>query len=159
MFIDKQTVTLPHVVVEKGGPPSLGRDWLRALGMYLGLNIINQDCPQTLEQVLESHGSVFKSSAGCLRGTKLVKLYTEPGAIPKFCRARQPPYAWREAIEEELSRLQCVGIIAPVEHSEWATPIVPVRKKEGTVRICGDSKTTINKECKRDNHPIPHIHR
>ncbi|GFR61086.1 Pol polyprotein [Elysia marginata] len=114
---DKQTVTLPLVVVEKGGPPLLGRDWLRALGINLGLNIINHDCPQTLELVPESYGSVFKSSADCLRGTK-VKLYTEPGAIPKFCRARQPLYALREAIKEALSRLQRNGTIAPVEHSE-----------------------------------------
>ncbi|RUS83602.1 hypothetical protein EGW08_008656 [Elysia chlorotica] len=61
------------------------------------------------------------------------------------------------SIEEELGRLQRDGIVEPVEHSEWATPIVPVRKKDGTVRICGDYKTTVNQVCSGDNHPIPRI--
>ncbi|GFR58001.1 Pol polyprotein [Elysia marginata] len=133
VHVDKPTFTLPLVDVEKGGPPFLGRDWLSALGISLCLNT-NRVCTQTSEQVLESHGSVFKSLAGCLRGTK-IKLYTEPGAIPKFCRARKLLYALRKAIEEELSRLQRDGIIKPIEHSEWATPIVPVWKKNGTVSI------------------------
>ncbi|GFO41416.1 polyprotein [Plakobranchus ocellatus] len=150
-----RTLTLPIVVVKKGGPPLLGRNWLDPLNIALDLNTVDQGQPQ-LEQLLANFENVFSSSAGCLRDVK-VKLYTAPGATPKFCTARQPPYALREAIEEELNRLQRDGIIEAVEHSEWATPIVLVRKKDGTVRICGDYKTTLNKVCKGDNHPIPRI--
>ncbi|GFR67282.1 Pol polyprotein [Elysia marginata] len=135
----------------------MSRDGLSALGINLGVNIINHDCLQTLEQILESHGSVFKSSAGCLLGTKpKVKLYTEPGTILKFCRAQQPLYALREAIEEELSGLQSDGIIEPIQHSKWATLIIPMRK-DRTIRICGDYETTLNKVCEGDNHPILYI--
>ena len=34
--------------------------------------------------------------------------------------------------------------INPVEISEWAAPIVPVMKKDGSIRICGDYKVTVN---------------
>lgn len=36
-----------------------------------------------------------------------------------------------------LDRLVFAYIISPVLHSKWATPIVPVFKKDGMVRICG----------------------
>lgn len=41
-------------------------------------------------------------------------------------------------------RLVEAGILSKVEHSEWGTPIVPIPKKEGLVRISGDFKVTIN---------------
>ena len=45
-------------------------------------------------------------------------------------------------MEVELKRLQQSGIIEPIEHSDWVAPIVPVVKKDGSVRICGDYRLT-----------------
>ncbi|KAK3802598.1 hypothetical protein RRG08_041454 [Elysia crispata] len=90
-------------------------------------------------------------------GEAEVTLHGKPDTTSKFYRARQPPYALREAIVEELSRLQRDGIVEPVDHSDWATLIVPVRKQDGTVRMCGDYKITVNKVCKGDDHPILRI--
>ena len=36
-------------------------------------------------------------------------------------------------------------------------PIVPVLKKDGTVRICGDYKLTVNQASKVDSYPLPKI--
>ena len=47
------------------------------------------------------------------------------------------------------------GTIRPVEFSEWATPIVPIVKSDGTIRICGDFKITLSEVSKLDNYPIP----
>ena len=148
------THLLPIVIVEKGGPPLMGRDWLKKFNVTMSINHVDNN--EKLHKLLEAHSSVFKTSAGCLRDVK-IKLHTKPDSTPKFCRARQPPYAQREAIEAELGRLQREGIIEALEHSDWATPIVPVPKKDGTVRICGDYKTTVNKVCSGDNYPIPRI--
>ncbi|XP_056132822.1 uncharacterized protein K02A2.6-like, partial [Lampris incognitus] len=56
-----------------------------------------------------------------------------------------------------LTRLTDLGMISPVEHSDWATPVVPVNKKDGTVRLCGDFKVTLNQALCVDKYPIPRI--
>ena len=63
----------------------------------------------------------------------------------------------RDRVEAELERLQEQGIIEPVQFSEWAAPIVPVVKSDGSVRICGDYKVTVNRVAKLDKYPIPRI--
>ena len=45
----------------------------------------------------------------------------------------------------------------PIEHSDWAAPIVPVLKTNWEVSICGDYKLTVNKAAKVDQYPIPNI--
>ena len=74
---------------------------------------------------------------------------------PKFLKPRSIPYSLKPANEKDLERLEKVGIIRHVTCSDWATPIVPVPKPDGTVRICGDYKVAINQHLKVDQYPIP----
>ena len=76
---------------------------------------------------------------------------------PQFYRHRAVPYALQAGVEKELDRLEKEGIIEPVQFSEWAAPIVPARKKDGSVRICGDYKLTVNMVAEPDTYPIPKI--
>ena len=41
--------------------------------------------------------------------------------------------------------------------SEWASPIVPVVKSDGTLCICGDYKATVNKAAKLEAYPLPKV--
>ena len=68
---------------------------------------------------------------------------------PRFFKPRPIPFALREKVETELERLQGGGVIRPV--TDWATPIVPVLKSSGEIRICGDYKLTVNMAAKVDN--------
>ena len=67
------------------------------------------------------------------------------------------PYALRSKVEAELDRLEKEGVIEPVQFSDWAAPIVPVVKKDGSIRICGDYKLTVNRAAKMDTYPLPRI--
>ncbi len=60
-------------------------------------------------------------------------------------------------MEKGLKRLQSEGILSKVEWSDWATPIVPVPKQDGSVRICGDFKGTINPTLQAEQYPLPRI--
>ena len=53
--------------------------------------------------------------------------------------------------------MEKAGILTKVNWSEWATPVVPVVKPNGQVRLCGDFKVTVNPQLHVDQHPLPLI--
>ena len=71
--------------------------------------------------------------------------------------SRTVPFALRQKVEDKLERLERQGIVEPVQFSEWAAAIVPVPKRDGSIRICGDYKLTINKAAQTEVYPLPHI--
>ena len=79
-------------------------------------------------------------------------------AKPRFHKARAVPYAYRQRVEEELDRLVTVGVLEPIDSSDWAAPIVPVIKSDKkSVRICGDFRFTVNPVSQLNRYPIPKI--
>ena len=61
-------------------------------------------------------------------------------------------------MEADLDRLTREGALTRVEHSEWATPIVVVPKKDSnSVRICADYKVTLNPLLVVDQYPVPRV--
>lgn len=61
----------------------------------------------------------------------------------------------------ELNRLLEEDILEPVDTTttsiEWASPIVIATKSNGSIRICGDFRVTINPHVQIDNYPLPHF--
>ncbi|XP_062405896.1 uncharacterized protein K02A2.6-like [Sardina pilchardus] len=106
--------------------------------------------------MLSNAGKVFQEGIGTLKHMK-AQIVLEDEAVPKFHKARQVPYALRPKVENELHKLENEGILSKVDWSEWATPIVPVVKGNGSVRICGDFKVTINPVLKAEQYPLPRI--
>ena len=88
---------------------------------------------------------------------RTAKIYVEPEAKPRFHKPRSVPYALRGKVEQALEHMVKDGVIEPVECAEWAAPIVPVMKQDGSVRVCGDYKTTVNQAMVVDSYPLPRI--
>ena len=74
----------------------------------------------------------------------ILHINLKENAEPKYCKARLVPYAIKDILDKELDRLVRQDIYKPVEISEWAAPIVPVMKKDGSIRICGDYKKSLS---------------
>ena len=64
----------------------------------------------------------------------------------------QIPSKWRSQVKEELEKMQEQGILRS-STSAWSTPIVPVPKKSGEIRVCGDFRK-LDKITEVDNYHI-----
>ena len=89
-----------------------------------------------------------------LRDVK-VKLVIPEDVPGRFFKPLPVPYAIRGAIERDLERLEILGVIEKTNYSNWAAHIVAVPKPDGTVRICGNYKITLNPVLQVDQYPIP----
>ena len=93
--------------------------------------VINQVTSQVYKKVIDKYPEVFKDELGTLQGTR-AKIHVDPQVIPKFFKPRSVPYILHEGVEKELDRLLSEGIKEPVQFSDWAAPIVPIVKEDGT---------------------------
>ncbi len=154
--LNKQTKKLPLYVVLGDYPSLMGRSWLEQL--KVDWQAIHMMTPETLnlEGVLRKNSEVFKQELGSMEGIN-VKLTVEPECQPKFLKARPLPYALKPKVEASLTELVANSVLEPVSISKWATPIVPVIKKDGGIRICGDFKVTVNPVLSVEQYPLPHI--
>lgn len=148
-------------IIKSGGPPLIGRDWLKELNISVDsyLNNIQCDFPHVdklSEYLLSKFPNVFKNELGKFKAGE-IKLYLKPDARPIFCKPRSLPFALKDKVEKELDKLVSMGVLTSVEFSDWATPIVPVLKKNGEIRICGDFKVTVNPKLNITKYPIPKI--
>ena len=148
---ENQTAKVPLQIVKGQGPSLFGRNWLRDIKLNWGsIKKISND----LDNMLSKHQAVFKDELGTMQGVK-AKLFVKPDSRPKFFKPRPVLHALKGAIEQELDRLETMGVIEKVRYSEWAAPIVPVVKPDNSIRVCGDYKVTVNSVLEVDQHPLP----
>ena len=143
-------------VVEGSGPALLGRDWLSKIRLDWGSikSVTLGGRQQMLDKLLDTYGQVFQPGLGTMTQIK-AHLSLKPDATPVFRRPHTVPYAIREKVGKELDRLEEQGVLRRVDYSEWAAPVVPVPKRDGSIRVCGDYKVTINPHLHVDQYPLP----
>ena len=160
---DNRSMQLPVVVVNDSRPSLLGLNWIQQLKVDLNRIIHDTDmCVHRIldnsevEQVINKHKNVLNTELGHCSKIK-AHIQLKPDAHPKFFKSRTIPFAYMDAIRDEIQRNLSAGIIESVDTSDWAAPIVPVKKPNGKIRICGDFKVTLNPQMLVDQYPIPTI--
>ncbi|XP_070519751.1 uncharacterized protein [Cardiocondyla obscurior] len=148
-------------VMSRDGPMLIGREWLQALDLWpLTLNF-NNTChmisgPNISEQFSNKFPKLFSLKPG-MYNKGMLKFILKENAQPVALTARHLPFALTSKVEKEIDRLINLGHLEKIEVSNWATPIVPVIKSDGSVKICENFKLTVNPNLVRDCHPIPLI--
>lgn len=103
---------------------------------------------------VDQHSQILCDKLDTVKGIT-ASMMVKDDSQPKFFKARTVPYALKDQIAAELERLEKAGIVEKVDSSDWATPIVPVMKPDGSVRICGDFNVTINHVLDVPEYPLP----
>ncbi|PIO70934.1 hypothetical protein TELCIR_07185 [Teladorsagia circumcincta] len=109
---------------------------------------------QTIAKLKHHFTDVFKPELGCCTKAKAT-LYLKPDAHPVFIKKRPVPYASVPLLDAEIDRLVAQDVISAVDHSQWAAPIVVVRKANGSIRLCADFSTGLNDALQLHRHPLP----
>ena len=143
-------------IVEGNGLALVGRDWLCKIQLdWPSIRTVScQESMQALEELLNKYSQIFQPGLGTISQMK-AHLSLMSDAKPQFHRPRSVPFTIKEKVGKQLDRLEELGALRKVDHSEWAAPIVPVPKGDGSIRICGDYKVTVNPSLQIDQYPLP----
>ena len=110
---------------------------------------------QLLLRVLQKHEPLFDGTLGKWNVEPLnIKL--KPGVTPYHSRAFPIPKIHEETLKKEVRRLERIGVLRRVNHSEWAAPTFIIPKKDGKVRFVSDFRE-LNKRIVRNPYPLPKI--
>ncbi|GBP94131.1 Uncharacterized protein K02A2.6 [Eumeta japonica] len=139
--------------------PILGRDFMSEFNLgisemkYIDNPVIEET---TVAKILmNKFPAVFSNKLGKLNKFK-VQLQLKPDAKPIFFKPRPVPFALKPKVDEALDKLIETGILKSVNYSDYATPITPVLKSDGTVRV-RRLPVTLNKVLHIDSYPLPRI--
>ena len=78
----------------------------------------------------------------------------KPGEKPFKQKLRRINPKLLPVIEKEIKKLFDAKIIVTLRFSKWVANLVPVRKKNGEIRLCIDFRN-LNKVSMKDNYPLP----
>ncbi len=109
-----------------------------------------------LRTFLAKHQHLFALSGHELGRTDVVTHSINTGDHPPIKQpVRRTPFALRQKVDELVQQMLEEGIICPSQ-SPWASPIVLVKKADGSTRFCVDYRR-LNAITKIDVFPLPRI--
>lgn len=151
-------------IINRDVDPVVGREWIRKLCIHFEIHKLNKEENDItekefkikLESLLKEYEDLFVEQIGEIKNYE-ASFKLKENVKPVFMKPRPVPFALRDMVEQEIDRLEEIGILEKVTYSQWGTPVVPVVKPTGQVRLCADYRSTLNKNLQSDNYPIPRI--
>jgi hypothetical protein len=110
-----------------------------------------------IKKIMDTHSKVFEPippRAPPDKGFKHI-IELEEGAKPIITTPYKHPKKYKDKIEKAIQKLLDMGHIRP-SSSPFASSVVLVKKKDGTMRMCIDYRA-LNKKTIKNRYPIPRI--
>ncbi|GFX11773.1 retrovirus-related Pol polyprotein from transposon 412 [Trichonephila clavipes] len=108
------------------------------------------------ERLFQEFEDVFPRNSSDIGHTTVTQHRIDTADHPPIKQhPRRLPFAKQEEVGTLLREMQENDIIEP-SSSPWASPIVLVRKKDGSTRFCVDYRK-LNDVTKKDSYPLPRI--
>ncbi|KAL5457023.1 hypothetical protein EMCRGX_G034258 [Ephydatia muelleri] len=108
-----------------------------------------------LRNLLRKFDDLFVSENGALGRTKVVKHRINTSGSPIRQPLRRQPESLKGDMNEEVRKMLSRGVIRP-SSSPWSSPVVMVRKKNGSWRFCIDYRK-LNAVTHQDAYPLLRI--
>lgn len=147
--------------------PLCGREWICEFikakgtnGLFESIlsidtqNDANFDNDSFVKNTLQKYSNVTKDDLSKIRGMEAT-LTLKFDAKPVFLKARSVPFRLINLIDKELDSLEKEGVLEHVDTSLFGTSIVPILKRDGSIRICRDYSVTVNPQLIVNEFPLP----
>ena len=110
---------------------------------------------EDLHKLLKEYQDVFSKQGDPISSTSMVEheIHTTGRPIRQPFRRQNPII--REIEQQQVKEMLRDGVIRP-SISPWASPVVMVKKKDGSMRFCVDFRQ-MNDATIKDAHPLPRI--
>jgi hypothetical protein len=129
-------------------------DWLQKVDV--GKSGFTEGEQRSIYNLLLEYEDVFSKSEYDLGRTSLIEHSIEIiGEKPRRCGPRPLNPTMRRELEKQMDDLLKNDLIQP-STSEYACPVVLVKKKDGSIRFCCDFRR-LNDATRKDSYPLPRI--
>lgn len=119
---------------------------------------VSPDELQRVRALFDRHSSAISVSGQDIGFTDVVEheiIMTDPQQRPIKIPPRRLQGKIKSDVDQEVVNMLRSDLIEPSD-SSWSAPVVPVRKPDGSVRLCVDYRA-LNKATYKDAYPLPNI--
>ncbi|XP_065224383.1 uncharacterized protein K02A2.6-like [Planococcus citri] len=137
---------------ERSESSVMGREWSIPLGIIKvdetdDVKFLGKSNVPDMDKIKKEFASVFSDEIGKVPNYT-TSFELNENSKPIYMKARKVPHEVTSSADACINRLIKFGVLEKVDVSEWGTSSVYVEKSDGSVRLCGNYKKTINKMIK-----------
>ena len=152
---DEEVNLINSVNLTKPGIPD-GSRWSKIRGLLEGKTPQGSPEEAALLRVMQKHTNVVQLEGEKFKTTDTVEHFIDYQGPPDlFTPAYKTARFDQEEIDKEIERLEREEHIEP-STSGFNSPLIPVRKKNGNLRICEDFRN-LNRYTRKQRFPLPDV--